>query len=340
MTRPILLMSDPHFTANQRDEYRWGLWKWLREECAYESEPPRLIILGDLTDAKDYHPAALVNRLVGEIAETQKVVEHIYILQGNHDYLRKGHAYFEFLSRLPKVTFITKPLALMSDEGCPTMQFLPHSKDPVNEWAGMDFSEMGMLFIHQTITGAKGENGQPLTGLEMSKKLNAWKVFSGDIHVPQIVSGVEYVGSPYHIHFGDSFKPRCVLIDRKGKQIDLHYETTRRVAVKAGLDHIWDKLTAAEMKTGDQIKVTLILTQAEKHEWKSRRREIINYCSRRGIEIHGIELELQRSRRRLAIGAPSASTREQLSDPEAIVRFVDAEGLPGGLLEAGLEIIK
>ena len=52
----------------------------------------------------------------------------------------------------------------------------------------------------------EGPNGFSLEGYE-SKKMDKCSatIIAGDIHVPQLVGNVEYVGSPYRIRFNDAF---------------------------------------------------------------------------------------------------------------------------------------
>lgn len=46
-----IMISDLHLTDSPRDEYRWGLFPWLREQIkVYKIE--HLLILGDITDRK------------------------------------------------------------------------------------------------------------------------------------------------------------------------------------------------------------------------------------------------------------------------------------------------
>lgn len=333
MKLPALLMSDPHFTANPRDEYRWGIWKWLEDQSA-DGYFKTLVIAGDLTDAKDYHSATLVNRIVGVIHAASKRFEEVVILQGNHDYLKEGHAYFSFLNLIPNVRFITKPTEMMQDDGPATM-FLPYSKNPAKDWAGWDFSHYELLFLHQTVKGAIASNGQAMDGEELPP-LNALKVYSGDIHVPQKIGPVEYIGSPYHVHFGDAFTPRCIELDRKGKAHDLHFETIRRLR----LDILPDDESAIQYtKPGDQVKVRIHLTQADKHRWSALKRETLTWLEGRGLIVEGIEMELERPRRRLIDPGASSPLPVARTPSDALLRFVEAEDLGAEALDVGLELL-
>lgn len=329
MKLPAVLASDLHLTANPLDEYRWGLFPWLERELVAE-RAETLVLLGDITDSKDYHPAQLVNRLVRAVASVSRVVPRTVILRGNHDYLKDGHTFFEFLSALPGVEVVTRPTEDLSD-GAAAM-FLPHTRTPASDWRGMDFSHYDYLFMHQTVRGAVAGNGQRMGGEELPP-LDAGRVWSGDIHVPQRVGPVEYVGSPYHVHFGDDFRSRCVVIERGGRTSDIRFPSPRRVSVRVSDA---DGVRAARLSPGDQVKARVRLAESEKHAWRRVRDEVAAAVAERGAALCGLELEVERERRRVRAGERHGA----LTPEEALARFVGADALGGELLDAGLEILE
>lgn len=331
MKLPVIIVSDPHFTANPADEYRWGLWPWLAGEITAE-KARTLLILGDLTDAKDYHSAELVNRLTSAIAAVP--IEEVVVLAGNHDWLKQGGVFFKFLQHLqkPRVRVITEPAEDLGADGDPTCMFLPFTKSPARDWKDRDFSHYDYLFMHQTAPGSIASNGQKMDGDELPP-LNAGKVYSGDIHVPQTIGQIEYVGSPYHVHFGDSFKPRCLVIDRKRKAYDLHFETiTRRALSISSLA----ELGKLGIEKGDQIKITVHLSEAEAHQWTTIRWGVIKDVKELGAHLHGIKLVIQKTNERL--GEPRQ--RKAPNPADAVVRFVTSQELGADVLDSGLEIIE
>lgn len=333
MKLPAIIISDPHFTANPTDEYRWGLWPWLANEIQ-EEKARTLLILGDLTDAKDYHPAELVNRLTAAIVSMP--VEEIIILAGNHDWLKQGGVYFEFLKHVtkPRIRVITKPTDDPGTENSdPLCMFLPYTKNPARDWGGMDFSHFDYLFMHQTAPGSIASNGQKMEGEEMPP-LNAGKVYSGDIHVPQTIGAIEYVGSPYHVHFGDAFTPRCIVIDGRHKAFDLHFPTIHRKAITVSSV---EELDEVGIGVGDQVKVTLNLDECDAHRWSTLRRAIVDDIKQRKAHLHGIKLQV------LKENQPLVSTQQRHRAPspaEAVLRFVKQQELGADLLDVALEIIE
>lgn len=326
MKLPALITSDLHLVASASTEYRWGLFPWLAEQCKLE-KVKTLLILGDLTDAKDNHSAELVNRTVQAIKSLP--VERIIILAGNHDWLKAGQEFFRFLNVLPNVEFITKPTEDTEFSG-PLCYFLPYSKAPAKDWGGQDFSHYDYLFMHQTVSGAVSSNGQKMDG-EVLPALNAGKVYSGDIHVPQVIGPVEYVGSPYHVHMGDAFKPRCVLIEKDRNTVDLHFDTISRVTVAVGsLKELYKK----DFVSGDQVKLRIELDEADKHQWQRLKREALEELKSRGVDVQGVELVVKKA------GRVKLDTSADYSPGDAVMRFVQAEELGPTALEVALEIIE
>jgi len=324
------LATDLHLTAAPSTDYRWGLFPWLNAQIK-EHRVRTLAFLGDLTDAKDGHSAELVNRIVSSIASLK--IDDILILTGNHDWLKQGQEYFKFLNLLPNVTFITKPTEVCAPNG-PLAYFLPYSKNPTKDWAGMDFSHYDLLFMHQTIKGAIASNGQEMEGEELPS-FEGPRVYSGDIHVPQVIGGLTYIGSPYHVHFGDNFKPRCLLLDKRGQEHDLYFETVSRMVVKVSSLR---ELQRKRFRAGDQVKLRVELPEAEAHGWSKIRREAIAILTEAGVEIHGVELIVVKSTKRVTIGGRQA--RISFSPQESVLRFVEREELGGNALDAALTVLE
>jgi len=296
-----------------------------------------LCILGDLTDAKDFHSNAFTNRIADWLVDLyqRSGVSALYILVGNHDYYQQGFPNFKFMRHVKGFHYVDVPTDVsgMSEEEA-TVFMLPYAKHPAAEWHGLDFTQYQFVFMHQTVTGAIASNGQRMDGESLPDLASAGKVYSGDIHVPQVIGPVEYVGSPYQVHFGDNFEPRVVLMKRHGAQ-SISFKGVfprRRMITVASLA----ELKNYELKAGDYAKVRLKLPRAEHHEWQRRKAAVQELLSRVGVHCEGIELVSGVARKSLH-DAPTQS--HKMTPAQRVLRYVERDELGGDVLDAGLELL-
>jgi predicted phosphodiesterase len=277
-----ILTADIHLNDNARDESRWGLLDWLAEQHADE-----LIILGDLTVAKNNHPARMVNRLVAKFMTLATVYKKIYILKGNHDYVDPNCPFFGFINHFSEnIFFILMPLTLDTTIG--KWVFMPAGTD----WSTNVAKIKGQnVFAHATFDGAISETGFQLTGVNPNiVRDTGATVISGDVHKPQKMGTIEYVGAPYHCHFGDDYTPRLMYIDNEGNRSDLHFPSPRKFSqVIKSLDELY----RIKIKAGDQIKIIVQMRRADLPDWKNWREAIREQAEKEGWLLFGPELRLQ-----------------------------------------------
>lgn len=324
--------------ADPACEYRWRLWPWLRT-TAKEERVKTICILGDMVDRKDNHPSILVNRLCDELKKTRdETGAEIVVTAGNHDWLKDGEEFFRFLRHFDGIRYVTEPWEHPDVKGSLAM-FLPFTKDPVGDWKGLtSLDQFEYVFMHQTIRGSLASNGERLQDGDTLPDIfdGVGKIYSGDIHVPQIIGSIEYVGSPYHVHFGDNFKPRVVLLENNKHAVDLHVPNMPlRVAVNASS---MLQLRSRDLREGDQVKLRLQLRPEERHNWSQMRREALAWLRSRGVEVHGIELiAVGGDGRRITHGRAARLSR--LDPQEAVARYVEDEELGGDALEVGTRLL-
>lgn len=340
MRLPALLTADLHMVADPACEYRWKLWPWLRK-TAKEERAKTICILGDMVDRKDNHPSILVNRLCDELKKTRdETGAEIIVTAGNHDWLKDGEEFFRFLRHFDGITYVTEPWEHPDVKGSLAM-FLPFTKDPAKDWKTLTaLDQFEYVFMHQTIKGSLASNGQRMQDGDTLPDIfdGVGKIYSGDIHVPQIIGGIEYVGSPYHVHFGDNFLPRVVLLENNGRPIDLHVpDMPRRVTLQA---RSLKELASATkgLETADQVKIRLELTPEQRHEWSRLRRDALDLVRWVGLQPHGIEL--------VAVGGDGrrithdrAARLSLLNPQDAVMRYVEDEELGGDALEVGMRLL-
>jgi len=327
-----VLVSDLHLTSLVRDEYRWNLFPWLKKLIDRESVS-RVWIVGDLTDAKDYHPSSLVNRVVKELTDLASYCDELIVLKGNHDGVDENLPYFAFLNAIPKLRFIVKPTVLR-EEG---ILLLPHTKTPEEDWKERDISRAKYILIHATVTGCISESGQQLEGVSRGWFMNtAAKIYAGDIHVPQTVGQVEYVGAPYHVRFGDKFEPRVVYIDEKGKAQSIKTENVRRHTLTISSPDALDA-AAKGARIGDQVKVRIKLARSDYSNWHQYKKEVTAFCKEMGFQLVAIDLEREPE---TSIARPRMTTNTKKTPTALLEKYGKAKGLPDPLLALGKTILQ
>lgn len=333
----LLISSDWHLTDNPNDEYRWGIFNWMYKQ-AKEDKVDTICILGDLLDKKDFHSAVMVNRVVDELNKLSEVAP-IYLLRGNHDGIRADLPYLKFINKLNyRIKYIIEPTIIDNT------LFMPHSRNPEVDWVEWTntFKYVNYIFLHQTFSGARSENGMPLAGLsaEWFDDTNA-VVISGDVHVPQKIRNVTYVGSPYRVHFGDSFSPRILFVNDKELK-NRYFSTIKRHTIEtAGLNDLNQLLTVTEDSTdsirkGDQLKIRVLLDEKNIVDMDKIKSEIEEICKTKGFELNSVQFIKQ-------VDSTVTQTEHKIShlSPEEIIdKFCSINNIKDNLLNYGKNILK
>ncbi len=322
-----LLTGDIHLTSRPKDEYRWQIFPWLKQRVEKKGIE-NIILLGDICDQKDHHPARLVNRLFDEIAALREVAA-VYAIEGNHDYIDKALPFFKFLG------LMTEPKA--QKLGDKQVLFLPNTNRWKADWKGIDFNAYDLILCHQTFSGAKSSNGFELEhgvppAVFGEDRTNA-VVVSGDVHVPQKIGRITYCGSPHPVHFGDSFEPRVLFYD------DGELRSLKRSTIKKAVITIreFEELKQHDLTADDQVKVIVMLKRAQFCDWQEIRQDVIEWADRHGIILHGVELKERTGQRRerLEMKAPDRASSEDI-----FAAFCEAKAIDPSLIEVGLSLLK
>ena len=199
-----LLTADWHLSDNPRDAYRFEFLEQRLPKLIRHYQISRLYLLGDLTEAKNHHSSQLVNRIIDGLLHIQDQGAEVFLLRGNHDSdADTDNPFFGFAGYFNDFHYIHQPTHFDGD------LLLPHSRDPARDWRDLDLAGVTMILAHATFTGAVGSNRAPLAGV--APPSSTIPIVSGDVHVPQKIGNVTYVGAPFSIDFGDDYQPRVLL---------------------------------------------------------------------------------------------------------------------------------
>ena len=342
---PSLLLADLHLTDRPRDEDRWGIFPWAVEQikrCKVEE----VIILGDLTDAKNNHSAALVNRVIENLQSLTKEAD-VYVLMGNHDYVDRAMPFFKFANKIHDLAaggrtlqFITTPIGQNLSIGDALL--LPNTPNWERDWADIDFSTYDYAFAHQTFSGATSETGYrlikgvPPTALDGVRK----RAYSGDIHTQQPFGKKgEYVGAPYRIRYGDAYTGRAILVGKtpKGKhqQQDLHYPAKEKHVI--AVNDI-DRLEVFDnVPKGSDVKIRIKVSRADLPMWQETKEKAKAKAIEMGWNPDVVELVRTET---LAGDAPKPSLDDNSLDPLIVFNnYCRAKQVPVETVELGRAIL-
>lgn len=337
-----LVTADLHLNDNSRDSYRHEFMKNTLPKYIRKYSPKYLLILGDLTDEKDRHRSELVNAVVGYIQTYSCLVREVIILRGNHDCLDPSAPFFEFLGRLEHVTWITHPMTKTYDE-LGVCLFLPHTRNHEKDWAKFNFApykrdpNCGWIFCHNAFEGAVSESGRRLSGIPTDIFPEKAMVLSGDIHVPQRIGPVQYVGAPYTITFGDKYQPRVRLLGKRhGKLIvdnQLCEGPQKRTIDIPNLDKL-DK-HVDEFDEGDLLKLRVHLKAEEYPRWQEIKSNLRDWADKHG----GILCEIQpvKQTKSIKLNRKNVSIK---SDIELLQMYVKRKGIAPSVLKTGLKLME
>lgn len=329
-----LVIADLHLSAKPRDAYRFEVMSTIAG-LLEEHKVDYLIILGDLTEEKDYHPATLVNDVVDVIHSFSQFCE-VLVLRGNHDYTRTDFPFFRFLRRLKRVRWINAVTRLKLGEA--DCLFLPHTRDYKKDWDKLPkLEEIDWVFAHNTFEGAASEHGKRLSGTPTAL-FDDHHVISGDIHTPQDVGPVTYVGAPYRVDFGDDYEPRALLISgtwEKRSETSIALPGPQKRLIEITVKDI-GKLQDFDLHEGDIVKARVKLALNEQDKWFAIRDKIKSELLGLGVTVHLVQpVTTARNRASARIAKPNAKSDEQI-----VREYGTVTKLPEATMKAGLRFLQ
>ena len=330
----VIVTADLHFSDNRRDRYRHlfmdHLLKMLREHRA-----SHLLILGDLTEEKDRHNAELVNAVVAHMVRLSQVCP-VILLRGNHDALDPEWPFFRFLGQLERVDWVNKPTvwALGNLGRC---LFLPHTSDYKRDWNADLFEGVDFVFAHNTFKGAKMQNGQKADGVPTSVFPKGVKVISGDVHIPQAVGQVVYVGAPYLVDFGDEYNPRVLKITDNRKLYTLCCPgPQKRLIVIGDASELEAELEACAYKINNEdiLKVRVNVTEDQYTNWADIKDIVSDFAEKHDCVLHMVQ-PVHSGTRPIA----RDTSQVQKSDEDVLLEYAKGCGVGDRTLKVGIDLL-
>jgi DNA repair exonuclease SbcCD nuclease subunit len=209
--RPEFKRVDPTTGLNVRLQEGLNVLDQIYELLTEHKEIESVFCLGDAFEQKDRIPTHVLLNFRYKLERILKMFHIHYIhLMGNHDYNLLQYPTLEIFNNYDNFVFIKEPTELgMKWFGC-----LPYQRDHEEfkrAWNKFYTNpEIRVVLMHQLIPGAKYETGKTVPGnLSLVARKNVLYL-SGDAHMPQLVNGIQYLGSPYQIRFSDEGQPRYI----------------------------------------------------------------------------------------------------------------------------------
>jgi hypothetical protein len=327
-----LLVGDLHLDDNPLNAYRWEIFPTLSALCRLH-KVGTLIFLGDAFDRKDRHAAPFVNDVVGFITDLQRSLNlEIFILMGNHD-ASDPVPYWSFLNELGDYIHYVVETNYIND---PLIYLLPWSSNPLEDWKGIKFSNAKAILMHQTVSGALVENDRRLDDANPMPILpRGVPVFSGDVHRPQRVGGITYVGAPYPVRFSENWANRIILIENSDwkKSIDIPINIIRRAILD--LTEVPKNFKAYSL--GDQIRIRYHLAAEELQKWPELELQIRERAKTEQIVLASVEPVLERE---LPFDGPARAQLDFLKPEDVLGAFAKREELSADVVNLGIEIFR
>jgi hypothetical protein len=201
--------------------------------------------------------------------------------------------------------------------------------------------------MHHTFGGVQYESGaycnKVVTPLEKKLLRAQVPVFSGDIHKPQTLKSVRYVGAPYHTRFGDSYDPTVLLMGESAKRLRvLRFPAPKKHTITArflkGKLYLASKAACgtrtAEISAGNHVKFWIEMTPEVLEEWGFVQNCLADYAKRREWNYFGIGtgLPILKPLEKKSAEGGTLSRRQFLED------YCESRGYKPPMRRVGLEL--
>jgi hypothetical protein len=209
--------------------------------------------------------------------------------------------------------------------------FLPHTVDYEKDWKGIRFKDFKRIFAHNTFAGARAANGTALKGIPVTVFPPDAMVIAGDVHGPQTVGPVTYVGAPYLVDFGDDYKPRVMLMRGRDYR-SMVIEGPQKWLIELKWPQ-FPRVPAAHR--GDIVKIRVTIQTKHMAKWPEMRDRIYDWATeKKGYNVYMIQPVVA-----YKPGAPVTAI-EQLSDEKLLRAYTRVRDIDQQTIKVGLKLLK
>ena len=325
----VLVFADIHLSENPRDSYRHAFMRKV-PDLLRKYKCTTCLLLGDLTESKDNHGAWLVNTVADHLHRISTVCP-VIINRGNHDYVVVDHPFYKFLEHFNNVTWINNPTS-MPVKGLGNCLFLPHTVNYKKDWDDLNLSAHEWIFAHNTFTGANLGGGMIAEGIPIGVFPDCVSVISGDVHIPQTLGPITYVGAPYLVDFGDDYQPRVLTLEGQKKTSIKMTGPQKRLLSVNSVDEL-SSVAKGVCYPGDILKIRVSIDAADFAKWPETKSRVHDWAIKYGFipySIHPVAENIMTANRQ-EDDAPA----ENVSDDEIIKNYSESRGLDVPTLKTG-----
>lgn len=338
----VIATADLHLDNRPDHEYRWEIFDYI-ETVAKVKKANSIIIAGDITDIKDHHTNQFICKLVERVMQMASATScRVFLLKGNHDYIDGDFPLIRVFDHVKvvapeKINIV--PVWKQDSVWVPGIgvtEFIPHTRGEPEPLKRSEHESPELVVCHQHFEGAHSSSGDVIPGgdpvFKSIKDSDALKI-AGDIHAPQVVDGVQYLGAPHPIQFGDDFQPGVWHINGAKELAFVAHAAVRFIEVRATKISTIKK---QEPKRGDRVRVHASMRKLGGKDAFER----FHDKAHRWADNNGIVLDVKP-----IVGRSERTKRKaespQSHSPEAVLElFAQAHGIGPEHVEDALNIMQ
>ena len=237
--------------------------------------------------------------------------------------------FWKFLNHVhPRLYYLAEP-EIWND----SLLLMPWQADPQAAFMANRTPHLRAVFMHQPVNGAVGEHGMKMKVENTPIFPRSLKVYSGDIHTPQKVGVVEYVGAPHPIDFGDDYPCRML-------RLNTEYEIVRAITLHPPKKHMLrvrnlKELEQTKTEPGDQARIEFHVAADRIEQWAVEQEGIAQWAADRKIRVASVETIIDAQ---TSMGTPQTPIFD--ADPtETLSAFCTSESLADNIADAGKQLL-